>query len=168
MADLVIPVLISGGVGTRLWPASVEARPKPFLPLVGGASTFALTLERIGDPALFAPPIVVANAQQRYLVEAALAEASATELQRAPRGPLAIVAPVGFGSRVLAPALAGWIATHPEVSVELTLDDRPEARIAKDCELGIVSGDVRDTALVARPLRPYRRVLAAAPRLQHN
>ncbi|MFG6486277.1 LysR family transcriptional regulator [Roseateles sp. BYS78W] len=98
------------------------------------------------------------------LAGVALAEASATELQRAPRGPLAIVAPVGFGSRVLAPALAGWIATHPEVSVELTLDDRPEARIAKDCELGIVIGDVRDTALVARPLRPYRRVLAAAPR----
>ena len=57
------------------------------------------------------------------LTGVALAEASAAELQRAPRGPLAIVAPVGFGSRVLAPALAGWIATHPEVSVELTLDD---------------------------------------------
>ncbi len=97
------------------------------------------------------------------LAGVALAEASAIELQQAPRGPLRIVAPVGFGSRMLAPALAGWIAAHPEVSVDLTLDDRPEERIVKDQELGIVIGNVRDEALVARPLRPYRRVLAAAP-----
>jgi mannose-1-phosphate guanylyltransferase/mannose-6-phosphate isomerase len=72
---MIIPVILCGGVGSRLWPASVEARPKPFLPLVGGASTFALTLERIADPSLFAPPLIVANVQQRYLVEAALTEA---------------------------------------------------------------------------------------------
>ena len=97
------------------------------------------------------------------LAGVALAEASATELQQAPRGPLRIVAPVGFGSRTLAPALASWLAAHPEVSVDLTLDDRPEERVAKGHELGVVIGDVRDAGLVARPLRPYRRVLAAAP-----
>src|SRR6201996_8479259 len=64
------------------------------------------------------------------LAGVALAEASAIELQKAPRGPPRLVAAGGFGSRTLAPALAGWLATHPEVSVDLTLDDDPEARVA--------------------------------------
>ena len=97
------------------------------------------------------------------LAGVALAEASATELQKAPRGQLRLVAPAGFGSRALAPALADWLATHPEVSVDLTLDDNPEARVVAGHELGVVIGDVRDASLVARPLRPYRRILAAAP-----
>ena len=97
------------------------------------------------------------------LAGVALAEASATELQKAPRGQLRLVAPVGFGSRTLAPALADWLATHPDVAVDLTLDDNPEARVAAGHELGVVIGDVRDASLVARSLRPYRRILAASP-----
>ena len=97
------------------------------------------------------------------LAGVALAEASATELQKAPRGQLRLVAPVGFGSRTLAPALAGWLAAHPDVAVDLTLDDNPEARVAAGHELGVVIGDVRDASLVARSLRPYRRILAASP-----
>jgi len=97
------------------------------------------------------------------LAGVALAEASALELQRSPRGRLRIVAPVGFGSRVLAPVLADWLAAHRDVSVDLTLDDRPEALVRAGHELGVMIGDVADDALVARPLRPYRRILAAAP-----
>lgn len=93
----------------------------------------------------------------------ALAEASAHELQQQPRGALRLVAPVGFGSRVLAPALVEYLAAHPLVTVELALDDRPEERVRKGHELGIVIGDLRDDDLVARALRPYRRILAAAP-----
>ena len=97
------------------------------------------------------------------LAGVALAEASALELQRAPRGRLRLVAPVGFGSRTLAPILADWLAAHPDVSVDLTLDDRPEALVLAGHELGVVIGDVADDTLVARPLRLYRRILAAAP-----
>jgi len=97
------------------------------------------------------------------LAGVAHAEASATELQKTPRGQLRLVAPVGFGSRSLAPALADWLAAHPDVGVDLTLDDKPESLIAAGHELGVVIGDVRDASLVARTLRPYRRVLAAAP-----
>ena len=97
------------------------------------------------------------------LAGVALAEASASELQKAPRGQLRIVAPKGFGSRTLAPVLAAWVAAHPDVGVDLTLDDRPEELVAAGHELGVVIGDPRDDALVARALRPYRRVLAAAP-----
>lgn len=97
------------------------------------------------------------------LAGVAHAEASATELQTRPKGLLRVVAPVGYGSRTLAPALAKWMAAHPEVSVDLTLDDRPEALVLSGHELGVVMGQLRDQTLVARPLPPYRRILAAAP-----
>jgi len=97
------------------------------------------------------------------LAGVALAEASALELQATVRGTLHLVAPSGFGSRSLAPAMAQWLAQHPEAAVDLTLDDRPEDRVVAGHELGVVIGDVRDGSLVARPLRPYRRILAAAP-----
>jgi mannose-1-phosphate guanylyltransferase/mannose-6-phosphate isomerase len=58
-----IPVVISGGFGTRLWPMSRENRPKQFLPLVASASLFQSTLERAQRLELDArAPIVVCNA----------------------------------------------------------------------------------------------------------
>ncbi len=63
-----------GGAGTRLWPASREGRPKQFLPLFGAHSTFQDTLHRVSDPHLFGRPIVVTNAQYRFLVAEQLAE----------------------------------------------------------------------------------------------
>ena len=72
---MIVPVILCGGAGTRLWPASRQDLPKPFLPLVGGIATFALTLARLSDRALFAPPLVVASVGHRALVQAALAEA---------------------------------------------------------------------------------------------
>jgi len=62
-----------GGAGTRLWPASREGRPKQFLPLFGPHSTFQDTVRRVSDPALFGRPIVVTNAQYRFLVAEQLA-----------------------------------------------------------------------------------------------
>lgn len=70
---MIVPVILCGGAGTRLWPASRQDYPKPFLPLVEGDSTFVLTLRRVADRAVFAPPVVVANVDHRFLVESALA-----------------------------------------------------------------------------------------------
>jgi mannose-1-phosphate guanylyltransferase/mannose-6-phosphate isomerase len=72
---LIVPVILVGGAGTRLWPASTESLPKPFLPLVAGKSTFAVTLERLADPALFAAPVILANREHGGLVGKALAAA---------------------------------------------------------------------------------------------
>ena len=52
MADRrIIPLIMCGGAGTRLWPASREVRPKQFLPLFGARSTFQDTLLRVSDAA---------------------------------------------------------------------------------------------------------------------
>jgi mannose-1-phosphate guanylyltransferase/mannose-6-phosphate isomerase len=56
------PVILCGGSGTRLWPRSRKAMPKPFLPLVGDRTLFEATLDRCADDTLFAAPTVVTGA----------------------------------------------------------------------------------------------------------
>jgi len=68
----ITPVILCGGSGTRLWPRSRAAMPKPFLPLVGSETLFDATLARC---AKFAPPIVVTGAAQLEHVEAQLVRA---------------------------------------------------------------------------------------------
>ena len=58
MPSPIIPILLAGGAGTRLWPVSRDALPKQFLPLMGNKSTYQETLLRVQD-AMFAPPIVI-------------------------------------------------------------------------------------------------------------
>jgi mannose-1-phosphate guanylyltransferase/mannose-6-phosphate isomerase len=70
----IIPLIMCGGAGTRLWPASREVRPKQFLPLFGTRSTFQDTLLRVSDASLFDRPIVITNAAYRFMVLEQLAE----------------------------------------------------------------------------------------------
>jgi mannose-1-phosphate guanylyltransferase/mannose-6-phosphate isomerase len=74
MARRIIPLIMCGGAGTRLWPASREVRPKQFLPLFGARSTFQDTLIRVSDVALFERPIIITNAAYRFMVLEQLAE----------------------------------------------------------------------------------------------
>ncbi|HEY2229702.1 MAG TPA: mannose-1-phosphate guanylyltransferase/mannose-6-phosphate isomerase [Xanthobacteraceae bacterium] len=74
MSNLIVPLIMCGGAGTRLWPASREGRPKQFLRLFGRYSTFQETLHRVSDPSLFAAPIIITNTQYRFLVAEQLAE----------------------------------------------------------------------------------------------
>jgi mannose-1-phosphate guanylyltransferase / mannose-6-phosphate isomerase len=70
----IIPVIMCGGAGTRLWPVSRESMPKQFVPLVGSDSTFQQVLARIDDPELFARPIVITNIDFRFVVAEQLRE----------------------------------------------------------------------------------------------
>src|ERR1700704_3983551 len=74
MTDRIIPLIMCGGAGTRLWPASREGHPKQFLPLFGPRSTFQDTLLRVSDAALFERPIVITNTAYRFMVLEQLAE----------------------------------------------------------------------------------------------
>ena len=62
----IVPVLLAGGAGTRLWPVSRDALPKQFLPLAGERSTYQETLLRVSDPDLFTAPIVVTGSDFRF------------------------------------------------------------------------------------------------------
>ena len=59
------PILLAGGVGSRLWPLSTEDRPKQFIPIFKEFSLFDLTLQRLNKGHLFKKPIIVTS--ERYL-----------------------------------------------------------------------------------------------------
>ena len=66
---MLIPVVLSGGSGSRLWPLSRSMRPKQFLGVTEDASLFQLTLKRLqGITTQEMRPIVVANNDHRFLV----------------------------------------------------------------------------------------------------
>jgi mannose-1-phosphate guanylyltransferase/mannose-6-phosphate isomerase len=62
----IIPVLLAGGSGTRLWPVSRDGMPKQFLPLIGGHSTYQQALMRVAATELFEPPLVMTAADFRF------------------------------------------------------------------------------------------------------
>ncbi|HDS1218745.1 mannose-1-phosphate guanylyltransferase/mannose-6-phosphate isomerase [Stenotrophomonas maltophilia] len=69
----IVPVILSGGSGTRLWPLSREAYPKQFLPLVGNDTMLQATWKRVASIA-GAAPIVVANQEHRFMAAEQLRE----------------------------------------------------------------------------------------------
>ncbi|HEY1751542.1 MAG TPA: mannose-1-phosphate guanylyltransferase/mannose-6-phosphate isomerase [Caulobacteraceae bacterium] len=68
-------MILSGGEGRRLWPLSSAARPKQFLRLTGDETLLQQTVRRLADPAMFAAPIIVGGAGQRFLIAEQLLEA---------------------------------------------------------------------------------------------
>ncbi|MEA2948634.1 MAG: mannose-phosphate guanylyltransferase / mannose-6-phosphate isomerase [Alphaproteobacteria bacterium] len=74
MPAQIVPVIMCGGAGTRLWPVSRESMPKQFVTLIGQESTFRQVLARISSPDLFARPIVITNTDFRFVVAEQLRE----------------------------------------------------------------------------------------------
>ena len=68
MSFRIVPVILSGGSGTRLWPISRSMRPKQFINLVGETSLFQDTLERLRNIPNVANPVVVCSDDHRFMV----------------------------------------------------------------------------------------------------
>ncbi len=91
------PVILCGGNGTRLWPRSRAAKPKPFLPMLGERTMFRDAADRVGTEFGFAPPIVVAGAHHVAHVEAQLEDGEATiVVEPAARNTAAAIALAAF------------------------------------------------------------------------
>src|SRR5512134_1003513 len=75
---MLIPVILSGGAGTRLWPLSRELYPKQFLPLVGERTMIQDTALRTEGLPGIAAPIVVCNEAHRFLVAEQLRQVGVT------------------------------------------------------------------------------------------
>lgn len=65
---MLIPVIVSGGAGTRLWPASRQARPKPFIRLPDGGTLLTRTLERALAVADDGAPILTVTGAEHYFL----------------------------------------------------------------------------------------------------
>lgn len=71
----IVPVILSGGSGTRLWPLSTDQSPKQFLALASERTMFADTLARTGDAARFVAPLIIGAERHAALMETELAGA---------------------------------------------------------------------------------------------
>ncbi len=86
MSAKIVPVLLAGGAGSRLWPLSRQAFPKQFHALSGDRTLLQQTALRVAEPTRFERLIVVANAEHRFIV--------AEQLRGAARNPLIVLEPV--------------------------------------------------------------------------
>jgi DNA-binding transcriptional LysR family regulator len=77
-------------------------------------------------------------------------------------GHLRVLAPLGFGHRYVAPAVARVRRDYPEVTATLTLSDRP-GRVEDSWDVMVHIGELRDSALVMQRIASNRRILCAAP-----
>lgn len=93
--ETIVPVILSGGTGTRLWPVSRKAYPKQFWPLVSAQTMLQETAGRASGTG-FAPPVVVANEEHRFIVAEQLRESGIA-------GARILLEPMGRNS---APAIA--------------------------------------------------------------
>jgi mannose-1-phosphate guanylyltransferase/mannose-1-phosphate guanylyltransferase/mannose-6-phosphate isomerase len=101
------PVILCGGSGTRLWPLSRKALPKPFLPLVSDETLFEQAVRRVAGDDRFAAPMVVAGAAHADIITAQLGDTPGARL---------VIEPV---ARNTAPAIALAAALLPADAVML-------------------------------------------------
>lgn len=131
--DIVTPVILSGGSGTRLWPLSRKSYPKQFTQLTGETSLFQASAQRlVGRDSAgtldFAPPLVLTNADFRFIVTEQLTEVGIDP------GPV-LIEPEGKNTApaVLAAALH-LVSKDPEAVMLVAPSDHvvPDGRVFRD------------------------------------
>jgi mannose-1-phosphate guanylyltransferase/mannose-6-phosphate isomerase len=110
----IIPVIMCGGSGTRVWPESRESSPKQFIPLIGETSTFQSIVKILSDREVFEAPIVLTNVDYRFRVAEQLEEIGAEGLvalepSRRDSGP-AVAAASALAARTAPDAIVAVLA----------------------------------------------------------
>jgi mannose-1-phosphate guanylyltransferase / mannose-6-phosphate isomerase len=120
----ILPVILSGGSGTRLWPLSRSLHPKQFINGLHdeGVSLFGTTLGRLPESEDFLPPLIVSNSEHRFLIKDELELASVV-----PRG--IILEPV---ARNTCPAIAVAALLVAQTSPETILAVMPSDHLISD------------------------------------
>ena len=131
----IVPVILSGGAGTRLWPLSRSQRPKQLLSLTAAETMLQLTVKRTPADAGFATPVIVANAAHADMIEQQLADVGVTDSAL-------ILEPIG---RNTAPAIAlAALALDPDQAMlvmpsDHVITDGAAFRAAIDAAMPVVA-----------------------------
>ncbi|WP_428484533.1 mannose-1-phosphate guanylyltransferase/mannose-6-phosphate isomerase [Rhodopila sp.] len=124
----IVPVILSGGSGTRLWPVSRESFPKQLWPLLSERTLMQETALRAGGPG-FAPPVVVCNHEHRFLIAEQLRAAGIHDAR-------ILLEPVGRNSAPAIAAAAVLVAeTEPDavlwmMPADASIADLPALQVA--------------------------------------
>jgi len=97
------------------------------------------------------------------LTQLETAAEAVTESVRDLSGPIRLTAPVHFGERYLAPALAEFVAMYPRVELDVTFEDRMADLAGEGFDLGVRLGPLDDSTMVARTLARSKRTVVASP-----
>src|SRR5260370_41374019 len=150
----IVPVILSGGSGTRLWPVSRESFPKQFWPLISDRSMIQETARRAlgGD---FTAPIVVCNQEHRFLVAEQMRNCGVAS-------PRIVLEPVGRNSAPAILAAALIVAeTNPDavlwmMAADAAIADLPALRAALDAAVAAARAG-RGVAFGMQPTAPATR-----------
>ncbi|WP_109848996.1 LysR family transcriptional regulator [Klebsiella variicola] len=160
---LLVAVAEAGGLsaaGRRLSlsPATMTARLKAMEELyqtrLFHRSTRAITLTRAGEDFY--------HAARRVLEEARHAESLLTQKEGVLSGNIRLSAPSDFGRQYLSPAIVDFSRRHPEVTFSVFLGERVEDLVANRLDMSIRVGNLPDSSLAIRHIRPNHRVLVAS------
>lgn len=160
---LLVAVAEAGGLsaaGRRLSlsPATMTARLKAmeerYQTRLFHRSTRAITLTRAGEDFY--------HAARRVLEEARHAESLLTQKEGVLSGNIRLSAPSDFGRQYLSPAIVDFSRRHPEVMFSVFLGERVEDLVANRLDMSIRVGNLPDSSLAIRHIRPNHRVLVAS------
>ncbi|HIE8831747.1 TPA: LysR family transcriptional regulator [Klebsiella variicola subsp. variicola] len=160
---LLVAVAEAGGLsaaGRRLSlsPATMTARLKAmeerYQTRLFHRSTRAITLTREGEDFY--------HAARRVLEEARHAESLLTQKEGVLSGNIRLSAPSDFGRQYLSPAIVDFSRRHPEVTFSVFLGERVEDLVANRLDMSIRVGNLPDSSLAIRHIRPNHRVLVAS------
>ena len=137
------PIILAGGVGTRLWPLSRAGMPKQFIPLLGQQTLFQATLQRLENIPELGTTQVIGNGEHRFLIAEQLRQLGITDSE-------ILLEPVG---RNTAPAVTiaalGAVAKDPEaLLLILPADHQIEDAVAFEAAVNSAARLATDGLLV--------------------
>ena len=111
---MIYPVILSGGVGSRLWPTSRALYPKQLLPLVSERAMLLETAMRVSAGGDFAPPVIVSNDEHRFIIAQQMHDAGLSSLVH-------ILEPEGRNTAPAAAAAAAFVQARDPKGILLIL-----------------------------------------------
>ena len=163
MAKKLLPVIMCGGAGARMWPESRESMPKQFIPLIGERSTFQSIVSLVGDPAVFEPAVVITNFDYRFRVAEQLSEIGAEAT--------ILLEPERRDSAAAVGAAAAWAAARDPKTVvavfaadHVFADSRQFARLCARASDAAAAGEIVTFGVTPdHPATGYGYIHAAEP-----
>jgi mannose-1-phosphate guanylyltransferase/mannose-6-phosphate isomerase len=163
MTKKLLPVIMCGGSGTRMWPESRESMPKQFIPLIGERSTFQSIVSLVGDSAVFEPAVVITNFDYRFRVAEQLSEIGAEAT--------ILLEPERRDSAAAVGAAAAWAAARDPKTVvavfaadHVFADSREFARLCARASDAAAAGEIVTFGVTPdHPATGYGYIHAAEP-----